>query len=524
MIGAGITNPSLPTQASSKPVTPSPRPSEITDPAAVAVPAGTEKEGDVMMRRELRLLRRLVVVAGVGWALLFILIGVGTRLHLYGDGAIFAYAVAAEQVWAFHWHNIAPRLAVYALSFLPAETYVAITGHAAGGVAFYGLLHFAAPLAGLAGTYAADHSQHRIVFAFACLSTAVLCPLVFGFPTEMWMAHTLFWPALATCLYARSSAGGIAAMLVALTALALTHEGALILAAAILATAALPEAQARRFPRIAAVFLAAIAVWVGVKFGFPPDAYISAVLGRAALNFINPANLECALCLLLIATLTSYATLVIALRRLGPRRAPTLALAILAASLVVYWIGYDRALHTEYRYFVRTALLVVTPVLGLIAAACALQIDGNLRRPLTIGALSSTLLRPTIISAAAGALILVTLVHGVETMKFVAAWMRYKAEITTLATGTLSDPALGDPRFVSSGHVPKSLERLAWSSTTPYLSVLVAPGLAPSRLVVDPGANYFWLSCRRASASYDRSTAVPEVSRDLVRRLACLHR
>jgi len=68
------------------------------------------------------------------------------------------------------------------------------------------------------------------------------------------------------------------------------------------------------------------------------------------------------------------------------------------------------------------------------------------------------------------------------------------------------------------------LNRLAWNSTTPYLSVLVARGLQPTRLVVDPDTNYFWLSCETATKSEYVSTAIPAESRSLVKRYACLHR
>jgi hypothetical protein len=53
------------------------------------------------------------------------------------------------------------------------------------------------------------------------------------------------------------------------------------------------------------------------------------------------------------------------------------------------------------------------------------------------------------------------LVHAVETAKFVAAWMNYQAAVRGLATGAASDPALGDPRFVSSQGVSAGLNRLA---------------------------------------------------------------
>ncbi|MEA2856451.1 MAG: hypothetical protein QOH98_772, partial [Methylobacteriaceae bacterium] len=148
------------------------------------------------------MLHALVTAAGIGAALLFIIVGLAFELQMFGDGSIFSYAVAAQDAWAFHWHNISGRLFSYIFAYVPAETYVALTRDAKGGIFIYGLLHFSTPLLGLIATWAADRTPGRTIFAYACLSTACVCPLVFGFPTEMWMAHALFWPALALCLCA----------------------------------------------------------------------------------------------------------------------------------------------------------------------------------------------------------------------------------------------------------------------------------------------------------------------------------
>jgi hypothetical protein len=119
---------------------------------------------------------------------------------------------------------------------------------------------------------------------------------------------------------------------------------------------------------------------------------------------------------------------------------------------------------------------------------------------------------------------LMVLVHAVETVKFVSAWQAYVGAVRTLATGSASDPALGDPRFISAERIGAGLSRLAWSSTTPFLSVLVAPDFAPTRLVIDPKAGYFWLSCATAKMNEDADRVVPRESRRLVRIHACLHR
>jgi hypothetical protein len=118
---------------------------------------------------------------------------------------------------------------------------------------------------------------------------------------------------------------------------------------------------------------------------------------------------------------------------------------------------------------------------------------------------------------------LLTLVHVIETGKFVVAWTDYRTTVAALAQGDQSDPALGNPRFVSSERVSASLNRLSWFSTTPYLSVIAANFL-PNRLVIDPAGNYFWLSCATATANEEAARAVSAEARHLVRIYSCLHR
>jgi hypothetical protein len=65
---------------------------------------------------------------------------------------------------------------------------------------------------------------------------------------------------------------------------------------------------------------------------------------------------------------------------------------------------------------------------------------------------------------------------------------------------------------------------MKWQTTTPYLSVLLAPGFLPARLVIDPTTGYFWLSCRLATASAKADLAIPRASRELIRTYECEHR
>jgi hypothetical protein len=472
-----------------------------------------------------RSLRALVIVAGISESLLFIAIGLSTRLQMFGDGSIFSYAVAAQEAWAFHWHNISGRLFSYIYAYVPAEAVVALTGSAKAGIAIYGLLHFSAQLLGLLATLAADRSNGRVIFVYACLSTACLCPFVFGSPTEMWMAHAVFWPTLGLCLYAPAGPRGAAAVFVALLALVFTHEGAIIFAGAILFAAFLRGWREPAFVRTAAAFALAMVIWLIVKLAVRPDDYIAPVLDAAAFRFIDIGNLTEPAFVLLMASLAIYDIALVLLRRITPRRAYALAVVATALLLAAYWFWFDRSLLTEARYNLRTVLLIVTPMFGVMAAVHAMDDEARRRSPLPFLAVAASAIEkavnPRLI---AGAFVLTLLVHTVETAKFVWAWTHYKAAIRVLATSALSDPSLGDASFVSSQRIEPSLNRLAWNSTTPFLSVLVAPGLAPTRLVVDPSAGYFWLSCETATRSEQSSSAIPPESRRLIRLHACLHR
>jgi hypothetical protein len=472
-----------------------------------------------------RALRALAIAAGLCSAILFVVIGVSYQLQMYGDGSIFSYSVAAEDAWAFHSHNIPGRLFTYIYALAPAEVYVHLTRDAGGGISLYGFLFFAVQLLGLVATFAADRSKGRIVTVCACGSTACMCPLVFGFPTETWMAHALFWPTLALCHYAPRGIEGTAALFFALLALIFTYEGAVAFAFAITATLLLRGMWNAAFIRAANALLAALLIWMLVKATVHPDDYFAAVLTRAAWHVFDPSLLTDHLVLLLFGALVGYGIIFYVLQRLRIAN-PLYSVFIVTLALAMHWVWLDHALHAENRYYLRTALLIALPLLGGLAAAYASRADGDLIVGIPqLPRLLSALANDGTIRLATGALVLVMLIHTVETAKFVTAWTHYKAAVRALANGTASDPELGDPHFVSSSRIGADLNRLSWFSTTQFLSVLVAPDFASARLVIDPRReNYFWLPCSVATANENADRAVSVNSRHLVRLHACLHR
>lgn len=468
-------------------------------------------------------LRLLVVSIGLGWSVAFPVLALCYELELYGDGAMFSYAVAVQDVWAFHWHNISGRSSVFFLTLLPAEAVVGATGRPWSGIITYGLLFYSAPLIGLITTYLADRSPCRSIFFYACCSTALLCPLIFGFPTEMWLAHAIFWPALAINHYAKQTIGGAILVFVAGLMLAFTHEGALVLLFVIVMTLVPRGLRSVLFLRAVISLVAVLILAAASKFVFPPDDYYAAVLLRAALHFFNPEIFEVNVVLLLAATLTAFGAIFVATSTLYGERAWIYSLGIVLLGLCVYWLRFDHSVHANSRYYLRTALVLLTPMFGAVAALSAMAEDEITVCPLA--KLQHFLIFPNhrTVCAFAAAFVLVTSVHAVETEKFVGAWTRYRNAVATLATGQETDPSLGDPHFVSSARISPSLNALSWFSTTPYLSVILA-NFSPTRLVIDPAGNYFWLSCATATQNRDADRVVPVRARALVRIYSCHHR
>ena len=166
-------------------------------------------------------------------------------------------------------------------------------------------------------------------------------------------------------------------LFVLLLALCLTHEGALILAVAIVATLFLRGLRDRAFLRGAGALLVALAVWAAVKAMLPPDDYFAAVYVRAALDFFDAGLLHSELLLLLVGAIVGYGAGFVILSRFTATKAHIYAAAIVGIALAVYWLRLDHAIHADNRYYMRTAFVVVTPVLGGLAVLFALRADGR---------------------------------------------------------------------------------------------------------------------------------------------------
>jgi hypothetical protein len=476
---------------------------------------------ELALRLNERWFRRLVIATGLCWSVAFVVFALQYELELYGDGAMFSYAVAVQDVWAFHWHNISGRTSVFLLTLWPAETLVGTTSSPWAGVITYGLLLYAAPLAGLAATYALDRSPGRLIFLYACGSTALLCPLIFGFPTEMWLAHAIFWPTLALSHYAKPTAIAAVSTFLAWLLLAFTHEGAFVLLFAVLATLALRGLRSTPFRRGIANLIVITVLALASKIFFPPDQYYAGAFVRAALHFFDIEIFKVSIVIEILAAVAGYVAMLGLISIWLRKRACILALGLTLALLSVYWLFFDQSVHASSRYYLRTVLVIATPLAGVMASLASMTREGIVLIP---PALQQTImLSRQRMCALASIFVVVTSIHVVETAKFVTAWSSYRDAIAALSTGRESDPELGDAHFVSSKRAPANLAALEWFSTIPYLSIILAD-FRPNRLVIDPAGNYFWLSCPTATRNADRTLAVPAQTRELIRTYSCLHR
>src|SRR5207245_141747 len=183
------------------------------------------------------------------------------------------------------------------------------------------LLCYVSPLLGLAVTYATDRSPGRIIFVYACGSTALLCPLIFGFPTEMWLAHAIFWPALALSHYAKPTSAGTLLVFAAWLPLAFTHEGALVLLLVIAATLTPRGLSSATFVRAAISLTITVILAAAAKIAVPPDEYYADAFSRAALHFFDLEIFKVGLVLVLLTAVIAYGAIFIPLSIWLPRGA-----------------------------------------------------------------------------------------------------------------------------------------------------------------------------------------------------------
>ena len=236
--------------------------------------------------------------------------------------------------------------------------------------------------------------------------------------------------------YSRGGAG-----VFGVTSLAFTHEGAFVLLLSVLATLALRGLRSTQFRRGAANMLVIALLAVASKMFLPPDEYYADTFVRAALHFFDPAIFSVAVIVELLAAIVVYAAMSGLLSVYLPKRACILALAMLLVFLCVFWFRFDHSVNASRRYYLRTALVIAIPLLGIMAAFAALTGEES-HQSASQGSACLCLVQARNVRTCLDP-VRSDLDPRVETGKFVAGWSRYRSAIAILA---MSQDSRSGPR------------------------------------------------------------------------------
>src|SRR5205814_1829437 len=88
---------------------------------------------------------------------------------------------------------------------------------------------------------------------------------------------------------------------------------------------------------------------------------------RAALHFFDLSIFQVPIVLLLFATIAGYGVVFLALSRSAPDRAHVYVALIVISALTIYWLWLDHSVLASSRYYLRTALVIVTPAFAALA-------------------------------------------------------------------------------------------------------------------------------------------------------------
>jgi hypothetical protein len=429
---------------------------------------------------------------------------------LHGDGSYFVYAIAAGDPWQLKWKYLATRASVYVLTVVPTELLsngLSLSGEqiaALNGAIFYGV-----QLGQYVVSLVLVWRQCPRLLIFPILQYGLSTGLGFGFPSEMLLAPGFFW----ICQLALSRASiRWPIVYFAFAGLTFSHELALPSAVLVVAfawyrhrrigTPSLLELQL--FSAFAVAMVAAcILIWFEGGGDGAVQGAIYVFDPRRVLN--NPT-------LWLIAIAVAAAVPISHARFAGRSYFPLvigITFFVLAASIgfaLDYAPGrYDSA---------RTLIGLWMPVLGLFHLLQYARPD-----PADVDASSAGKLL-------AGKIMIVAVlsVNLASSLVFLQEW---NVALLAFRHAVNSDPGSGKMEIVS-GERLKALigplgselnERVGFTWTWPYRSIVVASGFRPGYVLVDQDqalAQCAALSLASPTSRVPAAVAIP------VSRFACV--
>ena len=413
-----------------------------------------------------------------------------TGLILYADGAFFSFLVGIQESWSQVWYLMPARVAVYLLTVLPAETARGWGLPAPAAMRLYQALFIGLPFFGLAACLVPLPREARWLLLFPVLSLLALTVSALGYPSETMLTLAAFWPALYGWRFARGRIGPALVTLAATAAFVFSHPG-MVFGLPLLALAAalrFREAPERRIRQellllgVATTVLLVLWAWrLAIEMSDPRFVQVGQRMWSLA-GLVEVARLQPAILVVLLYILLWAA---LAWRRDGAT--PWAAWLGFPAVATLFTLLHAEVVTPESHYYVRTALVLLLPLLGALALWSGRIAPSGATTLAMVVALAATQLS-----------------HDVA---FIRAWLNYRDGIRA----SVADAA---PRIVTleqalAARPDPAGAALVWSWGQPYLS-LTLPGFDRYAAIVAaaPGA-YSPFRCSQMGLVTARADWVP---------------
>jgi hypothetical protein len=468
----------------------------------VTIPPSTAHPGSPGTDRHLF---NLAVLLGLAVAGGLSLAAWRSGLMLYADGALFSFTIGIDAAWALVWHIMPARFAIYLLTVLPAETAHELGLPAMAAMRLYQALFIGMPFLGLAACVPLVPRGSRWLLLFPVLSLLALTVSALGYPSETLLTQAAFWPALFGCRFASGRAAPTLLTLMCISAFLFSHPGMVFSLPLLPLAAAIRwrECRASAVRRALLVLGSATALLLGLW----------AVCLRAEMS--NPGIIQSGQHMWSASRLREVVTfqpsilivlLIIALwGALSWRRERALiGLAVLGlpAIAILFALMHGEIIRPESHYYIRTALVLLLPVLG---ATALWRVGAPPHGAVTLAMMA--------------ALAVTQLVHD---LRFLGAWYNYRDSVATAVTRQSGIVPL---QQVLAGRIRPDAPSIAWSWGQPLLS-LTLPGLPHvTALVADPAPDSFSvLHCSEMDRVSAHMDWVPPATRALLKGYVCARR
>jgi hypothetical protein len=437
-----------------------------------------------------------------------------SRVMLYGDGSFFVYAIAAGDPWGLIWSSFVTRASIYVLTVVPVAFVSGIldlTGEqiaAVNGLTFYGLQW----LQYLVVVWMAwRRFPHLLVFPVAQYGLSL--GLGFGFPSEILLSPGFFWICLFSLMYRPVP---WILLITAFAGLVFSHEFAfagviLILAFAWLKYRTSDAAQRLSLPQfatLAAISGAILIVWFFIRMsGGGVGGDYNGIYVFDPRRILNDPTLW----LITLAVIALCASPLVKLepswRALGAIGFSSVVLTVASSFVFNFAQGrYDSA---------RTLIGFCIVILGsiFIAQQTRWVQDKTDRPPLVlVPTLKKCIVAVLAINLSASAI-------------FLWEWDAARRDFAYVVNGN-PDPQkveivpYDDARVLLSPEAAQYIDRMDFSWTWPFRSIVLARDFHPGRVIVDLDTMYDL--CHSHELEGGKASRIPADVTDTLLRFACM--